>query len=132
MAIPRDEADGLYQGLADGETFSATAFIGHVRILELKRGAQTFRGKINHGTVEETQAVVGDNDFDIILLEHDVIRANIVRQFDRVGPTGAAGFFHAQAQTETTVPVEKTTYPLCCGMGQTNSHGLNIFPLMNN
>jgi len=91
-----DEAGGLYQYLSDGETFSATALVGYVRVLELKRGTQTLGSEIDDGAIQKGQAIGGYNDFYIILFKNHVAGLNIFRQLNRVSPTGTAGFPYAQ------------------------------------
>src|SRR5690606_12550226 len=96
LAAPR----ALGSRRSDAKAFSAAALALDVRIPELERLVQSLLDEIHLGAVDERQALAVDDDLDVPVVEDDVVRVDLVRVVEVIGPPGAAGALDADSQTD--------------------------------
>src|SRR5690606_31810857 len=93
-------AAGARLEASDTKALAAAALALDVRIAELERLVQPFLDEIDLGAVDERQALAVDDDLDVPVVEDDVVRVDLVRVVEVIGPPGAAGALDADSQTD--------------------------------
>src|SRR5690606_28058125 len=103
-----DDQDGIYSVqprayslVSDCKALSAPALPLDVRIAEAKRFVQPLLHEIDLGAVDKAEALAIDDDFDPLILVHQIVRADLVGIVHDVGEAGTAGLLHAEAQADT-------------------------------
>src|SRR5690606_17917062 len=107
----------------NSKALSAPAFPLHVGVAEAKGLVQALFDEIDLGAFEKSRALAVDDDFDSLVLENQIVRADLIGIVHDIGETGAPGLLHAKPEADTvTSTAEEGSHSVGSSESERNRH----------
>ena len=116
-------AQGGTECALDREALPAAALALDVGVAEAERLVEALLDEIDLGPVDVAQAFAVDDDLHPAVLEHDVIRTDVVGVIDHVSVSGAARLLDAQSKSKPmSTAGQERLHTVGGGGSQCNAH----------
>src|SRR5690606_38574965 len=105
------------------EALAAAALALDVRVPETERLVQPLLDEVDLRAVDVTEARAIDDDLHTLLIEHHVVRGDLIRVVHHVREAGAARLLHREAQPDAVAPaLQERAYAIGGGCCERDGH----------